>query len=117
MSWKSRIVGCALMLALVGGLGMPVRMHAQEATDTGKRKVKLKVAPEYPDLARHMNVTGKVRIEAVISADGKVTSTKILGGSPLLVNAAVDALKKWKFEPSSKETTETMEFDFENPGN
>jgi TonB family protein len=117
MSWKSRIVGCGLMLALVGGLGMPVRTHAQEATDLGKRKAKLKVAPEYPDLARHMNVTGKVRIEAVISADGKVTSTKVLGGSPLLVSAAVDALKKWKFEPAPKETTETLEFDFQNSGN
>jgi len=36
----------------------------------------------------------------------------VVGGSPLLVNAALDALKKWHFEPGPKETTEIVEFAF-----
>jgi outer membrane biosynthesis protein TonB len=40
-------------------------------------------------------------------------STKIVGGHPLLVNAALDALKKWKFEPASEESTGVVEFKFE----
>jgi outer membrane biosynthesis protein TonB len=41
-----------------------------------------------------------------------VVNTKVIGGSPLLVNAALDALKKWRFEPAVKDTTETIEFEF-----
>jgi TonB family protein len=74
--------------------------------------VKTKVLPDYPDLARQMNATGKVKIEATISADGRVTSTKVVGGSPLLIGAAQDAAKKWRFEPAAKESTEVIEFDF-----
>ena len=59
-----------------------------------------------------MNVTGRVKIEATVSPDGRVTSTKLIGGSPLLVNSAMDALKKWRFEPAAKETSEIIEFDF-----
>lgn len=68
--------------------------------------------PEYPALAKQMNVRGKVKIEATVSADGRVISTKVVGGSPLLVNVAADSVKKWRFEPESKETTELVEFDF-----
>ena len=77
-----------------------------------KRKVKDKVVPDFPPLAKQMNVTGRVKIAATVSPDGRVTSTKVIGGSPLLVNAALDALKKWRFEPAAKETSEIIEFDF-----
>lgn len=81
------------------------------AQDT-KRKVKSRVTPDYPALAKQMNVSGKVKIEVLISADGHVKSTKVLGGSPLLVQSALTALKDWKFEPAPKETTEVVEFEF-----
>jgi TonB family protein len=81
-------------------------------TDEGKRKVKAKTAPLYPDLAKRMNVTGKVKIEVVIAPDGHVKSTRIVGGHPLLVQPCVDALKEWKFVSAPQETTQTVEFDF-----
>jgi len=59
-----------------------------------------------------MNMAGKVKIEVTISPDGKVTSTKVVGGSPLLVGSAMDAIKKWRFEPAPKESSEIIEFDF-----
>jgi len=68
--------------------------------------------PDYPSLARQMNVSGKVKIEATVAADGRVLTTKVVGGSPLLVNAALDAIKKWRYEPGSRETTELVEFEF-----
>jgi TonB family protein len=82
------------------------------ATSTGARKVRSKVAPEYPALARQVNVTGKVKISVTISAEGRVVSTKILGGSPLLTEAANTAVKQWRYEPSAKESTEIVEVDF-----
>lgn len=106
------VAGLGLLL-LLGGTGlMPQRASAQDASEEGKRKVRTKVVPEYPALAKQMNVTGKVKIETTIAADGHVLATRVVGGSPLLVNAALDALKKWRFEPGPKDTTEVIEFEF-----
>ncbi|MGH9712314.1 MAG: energy transducer TonB [Candidatus Acidiferrales bacterium] len=109
--WGIAVLG--LGLALGGAFGSPLKSAAQDATsDSGKRKVKTKVLPDYPPLARQMRVTGRVKIETTIAADGHVSNTKVVGGSPLLVNAAMDAIKKWRFEPAAKESVETIEFDF-----
>jgi len=84
----------------------------QVSSDEGKRKVKTKTAPSYPELARRMQVTGKVKIEVIITPDGRVRSTRVVGGHPLLVQACQDAVKDWKFVPAPEETTQIVEFDF-----
>jgi TonB family protein len=102
-----------LGLLLGGSFAVPGRIFGQDApAETAKRKVRTKVVPDYPALAKQMNVRGKVKIEATVSPEGRVISTKVVGGSPVLVPAAADAAKKWRFEPESKETTELIEFDF-----
>jgi len=82
------------------------------STDETKRKVKSRTTPSYPELARRMNVSGKVKIEVVIAPDGRVKTTRVVGGHPLLVQSCQDALKEWKFVASSEETTQIVEFDF-----
>lgn len=82
------------------------------STDEAKRKVKSKTTPSYPELARRMNVSGKVKIEVVIAPDGHVKSTHVVGGHPLLVQTCQDALKEWKFVPAAEETTQIVEFEF-----
>jgi TonB family protein len=77
------------------------------------RKAKTKVSPAYPELARRMNITGTVKVLVVVAPNGSLKDTKIVGGNPLLVNAAMDALKKWKFEPADSESTGTVEFKFQ----
>jgi TonB family protein len=81
-------------------------------TDESRRKVKTKTAPAYPDLAKRMNVSGKVKIEVVIAPDGRVKSTRVVGGHPLLVQACQDAVKEWKFVAAPEETTQVVEFEF-----
>src|ERR1700741_4855527 len=76
------------------------------------RKAVTKSAPVYPEIAKRMSITGSVKIEVVIGADGEIKNTKVIGGHPLLVTSAVDALKKWKYEPAKTETTATLQFDF-----
>ena len=106
-------IGLAVAIVLSTSGALAPRVRAQEAApDTAKRKVKTRVVPDYPALARQMNVTGKVKIEATISPDGRVTATKVVGGSPLLVGSALDAIKRWRFETAPKETTEIIEFSF-----
>jgi TonB family protein len=85
------------------------------AEDHPERKVRIRVAPVYPDIARKMKLNGTVRLQVVISPNGHVKETKVIGGHPILVTAAVDAVKKWKFDPASAETTGILEITFD-PG-
>jgi TonB family protein len=78
-----------------------------------ERKVSSRVAPAYPELAKKMHIRGVVRIEAIVRANGNVKSTRVLGGNPVLVEAAQDAVGKWKFEPGVNETTEIVQLAFE----
>jgi TonB family protein len=114
MKYRPTFATLGLALLLAGSAVLPPKVFAQDDASTGgaKRKVRDKVVPEYPPLAKQMNVTGKVKIEATIAADGHVMSTRVVGGSPLLVNAALDAIKRWRFEPAPKDTTEVVEFTF-----
>ena len=80
------------------------------------RKVKNKVPPNYPEIARKLGLSGTVKLEVVVAPNGSVKDTKVIGGHPILVSAAVDAVKKWKFESGSGESTGTVEFRFD-PGN
>jgi len=76
------------------------------------RKVKTRIEPEYPELARKNNITGSARMELLVTADGRVKDVKVLGGNPVLVQAAVAAVKKWKYEPASEESTVVVKIDF-----
>ena len=82
------------------------------STDESKRKVKTKTAPQYPELAKRMNVSGRVKIEVVVTPEGRVKSTRVVGGHPLLVQACQDAVKEWKFVPAPEESTQVVEFEF-----
>jgi len=107
--WSQRILA-ALAACFLFGAGALAQSGSTE------RKVKSKTMPAYPELARRMNVSGKVKIEVVITPDGRVKSTRVVGGHPLLVQSCQDSLKEWKFMPAPEETTQVVEFDFKGPG-
>ena len=102
----------ALLIAAVNFAPCSPRAFAE---DHPERKVRVRVEPVYPDIARKMNLNGIVRVQVVISPNGNVRETKVIGGHPILVTAAVDAVKKWKFDPADAETTGILEFKFD-PG-
>jgi TonB family protein len=76
------------------------------------RKAKFKVAPAYPDLARRMNITGVVKLQVTVAPNGTVKSARLIGGHPVLANAALDAIKKWRFEAGPDEATGIVDFHF-----
>lgn len=65
------------------------------------RAVKTRVAPIYPEIAKRMKITGEVKVEVTVDADGKVTDAKAISGSKTLSPAAEDAVRKWKFFPAA----------------
>jgi TonB family protein len=87
---------------------------AQSAPAAGtERKIATRVAPTYPELAKRMHIHGVVRIEAIVRPNGAVKTTRVLGGNPVLVDAAQEAVGKWKFEPTQAETTELVQLTFD----
>jgi protein TonB len=63
-------------------------------------KISNQVRPVYPQLARQARIQGTVRLEAVISKDGTIEELKLVSGHPLLVQAAMDAVKQWRYQPT-----------------
>jgi TonB family protein len=102
-------------LAALMALGLiilhPPLSAAQEQPES-KRKITSQVSPSYPELASKMQIHGTVRVEAVVLPNGKVKSTQVVGGSPVLVKAAVDAIEKWRWQPAPQETKELIELNF-----
>ena len=96
----------------VGAVAMMVAASAVPSALGDDRKPKSQVQPVYSELARKMNVKGAVKVEVVITPAGSVKSAKALGGHPLLIESALDAVKKWKFESATSETTQTVTFNF-----
>ncbi len=63
-------------------------------------KLIYQVKPPYPQLARAARVSGTVRLQAVIAADGRIRNLQLISGPSLLVAAALQAVKDWKYEPT-----------------
>ena len=59
-----------------------------------------KVEPVYPELARQARIQGTVRFLVIIAADGRLRSTQLVSGHPLLVQAALDAIQQWVWRPT-----------------
>jgi protein TonB len=56
--------------------------------------------PEYPPLARQIRLSGSVSVEVMIALDGHVEAARAVSGHPMLVGAAVEAARGWRFEPT-----------------
>jgi protein TonB len=56
--------------------------------------------PVYPPLARQARIQGSVVLHAIIDKDGRVAQLEVVTGHPLLVQAALDAVKQWRYKPT-----------------
>jgi TonB family protein len=130
----------------IGGLVLPVGMASLRAGNTAqailapeilmpppKRRIAVSqgvqeakllyvVQPEYPWPAIEKNVRGRVVVKAIIAEDGSVQNARAISGDPLLVSAALDAIKKWRYsptylnrEPIEVETTIYVDFKMPQP--
>jgi protein TonB len=59
-----------------------------------------RIEPQYPSLALQTKTQGTVRLHAIISRDGRITSLDVLSGHPFLVKAALDAVRLWRYRPT-----------------
>jgi TonB family protein len=94
-----KILLCALLLQVLSAA-------AQE------RKLTHREEPVYPPIAEKMNLHGLVKIKVWIGPDGTVRRLEYIGGHPLLAEAALKAVKEWRYEPLGGESTAVVELKF-----
>ena len=107
---KTGVLLAVMAVMVVGGVS---GVRGQDAQNEVLRRAKSKVQPVYPELARKMNLTGTVKVEVVVAPNGMVKDAKVVGGHPVLANAALEAVRKWRFEPAAAESSGVVDFKFE----
>jgi TonB family protein len=95
----------AAALALVVVFTIPA--HAADEREVSKR-----VAPVYPEMAKRMKITGAVKVEATVDAEGTVKEAKAVDGNRMLGPAAEEAVRKWKFAAGAGTSTVQVELHF-----
>ena len=107
----------SLSANLAEGSKQPAAPPAPVGGDVKPAHLISSVPPSYPALARSQHISGDVRVDALIDATGRVTTMKIVSGPSLLHQAAMDALRQWKYQaatldgkPVAMHLTVTLQF-------
>ena len=103
---------CLGTLVVASLIGTPLVSPA-DAQATKERKIITRVAPEYPEALKQYFIGGVVHVQAVVAPNGTVERTQLLGGNPVLGQAAMKAIKQWKYASavSREELDVWVEFD------
>jgi len=93
----------ALGAGLAANTSQPVAPAAALPVGGDVKQARLisSVPPSYPVLAKNQHVAGDVRVDDLIDASGRVTTMKVVSGPTLLHQAAMDALRQWKYQPAT----------------
>jgi TonB family protein len=103
-------LACLLFRALLLPLPLAAQSTDQSSSD---RKVITRVEPEYPDALKRLYIGGVVRLEVEVAPSGVVKSTKLLGGSPILGQSSMKAVKQWRYAPAATEEVLTVKLEFD----
>jgi TonB family protein len=89
---------------LVLSLMLPRAGRANDGPVQDRRAVVHRTQPNYPELAKRLNLCGVVMVKAAVAADGHVKSATVASGNPILGQAASAAVREWVFVPGTEET-------------
>jgi TonB family protein len=103
---------CVVLLAASSWVFFSPQYSKAQQEPVGKRRLVERVAPAYPALARSMALEGIVKVEALVAADGSVKGVDVKGGHPVLAQAALNAVRRWKWEVAAHESHEVVELKF-----
>ena len=96
---RGTVVGSAFGSDLVLPPSPPPVTHHPPLSRMMEGNLIFRVQPDYPALARQVRVQGQVVLRAMISREGTIENLQVLSGHPMLVRAAVDAVRQWRYRP------------------
>jgi TonB family protein len=83
-----------------------------ERVDKSNRKVVRTSEPDYPIIVKNAHIGGSVRLSVTVLPNGDVARVDILGGNPIFVASAINAIRKWKYAPAASQTKEEVQINF-----
>jgi len=110
---RTRRVARTGLLVCLFACVLSVPLFSQSEEGASERKVITRVEPKYPPTLERLYIGGVVRLQVDIAANGTVESAQLIGGNPILGQAAIAAVKQWKYTPAKTKTrtVERLEFD------
>jgi len=87
---------------------------SRKAEPRGPRQLRRSDPPEYPEIARRLNLHGTVHLEVEVRRDGTIKAVRVLGGHPVLADTFSQAVQHWKYEPAPNETVEQLFYTFDH---
>lgn len=105
---RQGVVGVLVLAAML----LLSAIHSQTQDAAGKRRLVEHATPAYPALARNLALEGAVKVDALVAPDGSVKGVDVKGGHPVLAQAAANAVRRWKWEPTTRESHELVEVRF-----
>ena len=88
-------------------------VHSLDLAEAGERKLITRVEPDYPAMLRQRGIGGTVRMGVVIAPSGSVKQVQLRGGDAVLGEAALAAVRKWKYAPANSETETEVSLSFD----
>jgi TonB family protein len=85
-----------------------------DAKDSVERKLLARVEPEYPEVLKRLSIGGTVRLQVTVSAKGNVENVELLGGNPILGEAAISAINQWVYAPSHSRSILDVSISFDS---
>jgi TonB family protein len=104
----------ALIFLLAFPLKRPLAQSNAPATSVSRRIVS-KTEPIYPPIAKAAHISGDVKLELKVDPSGHVTNAKSISGPQMLLGAAIDSVKSWRYEPADAPTTFVVTISFVLP--
>ena len=121
MRYRETLTGKKLapFLAILAFVALATSTHPATAaaqirqTDSSDRKIVMRVEPEYPVTLKRLYIGGIVRIKVTVDPSGKVETAELLGGSPILGQSAMRAVKQWRYAQALQKESVTILFEFD----
>jgi len=104
----------------ITSLELTFRGSVTQDPDDFLKRITYRPDPSYPPLAQRAGIHGLVNLQVKLTKDGRVEVQKVLEGEPVLADAAIDAVKRWRAKPARLngrpcEVISTVKFDFQLP--
>jgi TonB family protein len=108
---KNALAAFGLTLLLLLGPVSPSAAQV-ERVDKSHRRVVRTSEPDYPTIVKNAHIGGSVRLNVTVLANGDVARVDILGGNPIFVASAINAVRTWKYAPAASQTKEEVQINF-----
>lgn len=112
LSWSRMVVLLGVVLFTFLSIGWTRAAQTYETTGSDRRVLN-RIDPDYPDALKKLYIGGVVRVEVEVAPNGTVKNTKLLGGSPILGQSTMKAIKQWKYAPAAADETLTVRVEFD----